>query len=223
MALMKRAHGLSQERGIRISFLLTSSSLVAHEMYVKLRYKSLATFDRGYKRLAGRPRRNRGAQLRKFRLADASKLDKLFSLQTKDRLGFIHRQDGFISMKVKTQQVMPERIKVAVTQGKVVGYLRVDSEADFVSIDELVGVDDAIRFSMLDQVEGQPKAKWALCYGLCDARMSQLYQSRGYNIHKPGFGRVMATCLDSSLSWDEISRLYGVDAGQFVIYPFDTF
>ncbi len=221
--LMRRAHELSRERGIRISFLLTSSSLVAHEMYVKLGYKTLATFDRGYKQLVRKSRGHRVVQLRKFRLTDASKLDRLFSMQTKDRLGFIHRQDGFIAMKVKTKQVNPERIKVAVFRGKFVGYVRVDSEADFVSIDELVGVDDATKSKMLDQVESQPKAKWAFCYGLCDARMSQLLESRGYTLHKPAFGRVMATSLDVSLSGVELSTLYGVDEIQFVIYPFDTF
>ena len=222
-ALMEKAHELSQERGIRISFLLTFSSLVAHEMYLKLGYKTFATFDRGYKHLRRRTRKRHGIQLRGFKIKDAPKLDRLFSLQTEGRLGFIHRQNGFIAMKVRTHQVMPERIKVAGWHGKTVGYLRVESEADFVSTEELVGLDDETRHGILEEVENLPKARWAICYGLCDARISQVYQSRGYNVHKPGFGRVMATCLDSSLSGDEISELYGVDDDRFVIYPFDTF
>ncbi len=221
--LMEKANELSQERGIRISFLLTSSSLVAHEMYVKLGYKTLATFDRGYKQLSGRPRKHHGVQLRRFKITDAPKLDRLFSLQTEDRLGFIHRPDGFIAMKVRTHQVMPEKIKVAIWRNKTVGYLRIESEADFVSTEELVGLDDETRHDILEQVENLPSARWAFCYALCDARISQVYQSRGYNVHKPGFGRVMATCLDSSLSGDEISSLYDVDDDRFVIYPFDTF
>jgi predicted acetyltransferase len=221
--LMEKAHELSQERGIRISFLLTSSSLVAHEMYVKLGYKTLDTFDRGFKQLSGRCRKHHGVHLRRFKITDAPKLDRLFTLQTEDRLGFIYRQDGFIAMKVKTRQVMPERIKVAVWRNKTVGYIRIESEADFVSSEELVGLDDETRHGILEQVENLPSARWAFCYALGDARISQVYRSRGYNVHKPGFGRVMATCLDSSLSGDELSRLYGVYDDRFVIYSLDTF
>ncbi len=121
-ALMRRVHELLREQDIRISFLLTSSSLVAHGMYVKVGYTTLATFDRGYKRIRKEPKKQQRVQLRKFDARVASKLDELFSSQTRDRLGFIHRQDGFIAMLVKTNQATPEKLKIAYSGGKIVGY-----------------------------------------------------------------------------------------------------
>ena len=162
-------------------------------------------------------------QLRKFNIGAASNLDELFSSQTRDRLGFIDRQPRFIAMLVKTHQVTPEKIKIAYSGGKVVGYVRMDSEADVVSTTEVVGVDDSTRHNILNEVERRPDSRWALCYGLCDARIAQLYERRGYHLHKPGFGRVMATSLDSSLTNDEIARLYGRDEKLFVIYSSDCF
>ena len=124
-ALMRRVHELMREQGIRISFLLTSSSLVAHGMFVKIGYTTLATFDRGYKKIRKEPKKEQRVQLRKFDAGVASKLDELFSSQTRDRLGFIHRQDGFMAMLVKTNQASPEKLKIAYSGGKVVGYTRV--------------------------------------------------------------------------------------------------
>ncbi len=222
-ALMRRAHELARERGIRIAFLLTSSSLVAHRMYVKLGYTTLATFDRGYKRIARKTGKQRRVQLRNFNVGAASKLDELFASQTTGRLGFIHRQDRFIAMLVKTYQATPQKVKIAYSGGKVVGYVRVESEADVVSTNEVVGLDDSTRHSVLDEVERQPHARWAHCYALCDARISKLYQRRGYRLHKPSFGRVMAASVDGSLTNDEIARFYGRDEKLFVIYSSDCF
>jgi hypothetical protein len=222
-ALMRQVHELLREQGIRISFLLTSSSLVAHGMYVKVGYTTLATFEQGYKKIRKEPKKKQHVQLRKFDVRVASKLDELFSSQTKDRLGFIHRQGGFMAMLVKTNQAKPEKLKIAYSEGKVVGYTRVQSEVDVVTTNELVGTDDATRSSILEQVERQPHAVWALCTSLCDARLSQLYRSRGYRLHAPGFGRVMVASVDGSLTGDEIAKLYGKDENRFVIYSLDSF
>ena len=222
-ALMRRVHELLREQGIRISFLLTSSSLVAHGMFVKIGYTTLATFDRGYKRIGKEPKEQQRVQLRKFDAGVASKLDELFSSQTRDRLGFIHRQDDFMAMLVKTNQATPEKFKIAYSGGRVVGYTRIQDEADVVIMDELVGTDNPTRSGILEQVERQPHALWAHCYGLCDARLSQLYQSKGYRLHEPCFGRVMVASVDGSLTADEMAKLYGKDEKRFVIYSLDCF
>ena len=202
---------------------MTSASLVAYEMYVKLGYRPVASFDRGYKRLRKSAQPRNTFKLRKFKTSDSARLDNLFALQTQGKLGFIHRQDGFLNMMIKTQQFKPGGITVVERRERAVGYVRVDSEADFVSVTELVATDGVARNGILDRLENRPGAKWAFCYGLCDPQMSQLYRDRGYVLHKPGFGRVMAASVDSSLTSDEVSQLYGVDEGQFVLYPSDAF
>lgn len=222
-ALMRRAHELARERGMRIAFLLTSSSLVAHEMYVQLGYTTLATFTRGYKRITGRSKKARHLSLRKYDATVAEKLDELFASQTHDRFGFTFRQRRFIEMLIRTRQATPEKLQFAHSNKSLVGYVRSEREADIVTTTELVGVDDSTRRSILDELERAPDRHWALCYGLCDARIEQLYEKAGYRLHKPGFGRVMAASLDESLTSDELAKLYGCDEKLFAIYQSDCF
>lgn len=223
-ALMKRAHELSKDRGMRTSILLTSASLVAYDMYAKLGYSTIATFDRGIKRLTPiKPRKVHTLKLRTFKLSDAEPLDGAFASQTKDSLGFVCRQPKFLAMKAKTHQISAEKIKVASMGRRIVGYVRVESTADYAEIQELIAIDDSTRLDVLDAVERQPKAKWLVCTGLCDRKLSSFYASRGFSIYEPGWGRVMATSADGSLSSEEIAKLYGVDEGRFVINASDTF
>jgi GNAT superfamily N-acetyltransferase len=223
-ALMKRAHELTRDRGMRISILLTSASLVAYDMYTKLGYSTIAAFDRGIKRVTTiKTRKGHALQLGRFKLNDAEPLDKAFALQTEGSLGFVCRQPKFLVMKVKTHQASPERIKVASIGRRIVGYARVDSSEDYAEIQELVAINQSTRLDILGAIERQPKAKWLVCSGLCDRRLSSLYASQGFRIYEPGWGRVMATSVDGSLSSGEIAELYGVNEGRFVINALDTF
>ncbi len=222
-SLMRRAHDLTRERGMRISTLLTSASLVAHEMYVKLGYVTLTTFPRGCKRLAKGAKKTRGLRFRKFSAKDSPKLNEVFTAQTKDALGFVYRQDDFVEMMAKTKQIRSEHIKVAVTHSKVVGYALTDPLRDCVTIFEIVGADESIRSDAIDAIESAPDAKWALCHSVSDSRIYQLYENKGYRMYKPGWGRAMAACVDGSLTINEIVKLYGADEGRFIIYAMDSF
>jgi predicted acetyltransferase len=222
-ALMKKAHELTRDRGMRLSILLTSASLVAHEMYAKLGYTTIATLDRGIKRLTNtKPQRSK-VKLRKFRLEDAERLDGVFAMQTKDSLGFVCRQPKFLAMKVRSHQSSAERIAVASMGRRIVGYARVDSNEDRVEVEELVATDDSARHAILEAIERRSKAKWSVCSALCDRKLSRFYESGGFRIYEPGWGRVMAACVDESLRNEEIAKLYGVGEGRFIIYQSDTF
>lgn len=106
---------------------------------------------------------------------------------------------------------------------RIVGYARVDSDRDRVEVEELVAIDDSARHAILDAIERKSKAKWMVCSALCDRRLSSLYESRGFRIYEPGWGRVMGACVDGSLSNEEMAKLYGVGDGRFIIYASDTF
>lgn len=222
-ALMKKAHELTRDRGMRLSILLTSASLVAHEMYTKLGYTRIATFDRGIKRLTKVKPQRSNVKLRKFKLDDAEPLDRAFASQTKDCLGFVCRQPKFLAMKVRSHQSSAEKIEVASMGRRIVGYARVDSDKDRVEVEELVAIDDSARHAILDAIERKSKAKWIVCSALCDRRLSSLYESRRFRIYEPGWGRVMVACVDGSLSGEEMAKLYGVGDGRFIIYASDTF
>jgi len=223
-ALMRRAHELSKDRGMRISMLTTSASLVAYDMYSKLGYSTLATFNRGIKPLTHtKPRKTRALKLRAFKLTDAKPLDRAFASQTKDALGFVCRQPEYVAMRVRSFQTSAEKIKVATIGGKIVGYALTNKIDDYAEIQELVAIDDSSRLRILEAVGRQPKAGWLICTGVCDRRLSNLYTTQGFNMYESGWGRVMATCLDGSLSNEGIAKLYGADQDHFVINALDSF
>ena len=216
-ALMKRAHELARERGMRIAILTTQAWGVAHGLYTKLGYSTIGTFDRGIKQLTTKPRTTRRVKLRKFKLSDAGALDELFQSQTKDSLGFVYRQPNFFAMKVQSHQLSGDGITVATAGGRIVGYARVSRRPDQIEVRELVAEDDPTRLAILNAAGTQFNAKLLTVSMLCDARIANFYERLGFRIYSPGCGRVMATSTDGSLSGDDIASLYGVNEGRFVI------
>jgi predicted acetyltransferase len=216
-ALMKRAHELLRERGMRIAILTTSASWVAYDLYRKLGYSTIGTLDRAFKQLPMKPRTIRRVKLRKFKLSDAEVLDRLFRSQTKGSLGFVHRQSRFFAMKARTHQISADGIRVATASGSIVGYVRMNKDGDQVDIRELVATDDLTRQTILDATVTQFKPKWLSVSWLCDKRMADFYTRLGFKIYSPGWGKVMSVSVDGSLSGDDIARVYGIKDGRFVI------
>lgn len=215
--LMKKAHELALERGMRIAVLCTSASWVAYGMYAKLGYSTIGTFDRGIKQQPIKPRSSRRVKLRKFKLSDAPALDELFRSQTKGALGFVYRQPNFFGVKVQSHQISADGIKVATAGGRIVGYARVDKKSNLANVRELVAEDDPTRQAILEAAGAQFSTKWLTVSTLCDRKMADFYKRLGFRIYNPGWTRVMAASLDGSLNNDDVARLYGVKEGRFVI------
>jgi predicted acetyltransferase len=221
-ALMKAAHERIRHEGMRLSFLTTSSSLVAKDMYNKLGYSTMATFQGGFRKVIPARRRD-GLELRRLRAKDAKVLDWVFSEQTSHALGFNCRQPKFLGMKLKTDPSLAKSISVASIGGRTVGYVRATVEGAGVNIEELIAVDDSAREGILAEVERKFKPKWDLCTSLCDYALAEFYTRKGFTVYGPGWGRVMVACVDGSMSSSDIAQLYGVEDKQFIMYPSDAF
>ena len=221
-ALMKRAHELFAEAGIHISFLLTSASLVAHEMYEKLGYSTMTAFSRGIKRTT-RPRGNPSLRFRKYEPKYATVLDNLFARQTKGALGFVYRQSRYLNVAARVYPDLTEKINVAFAEDRVLGYVCARSEGGAVVVEELVAVEDAARKLILRELERKLKPKYLLFSNLIDSQLAHFYAQEGFSIQAPSWARVMATSIDGSLNGREIADLYDVNNGRFVLYSIDNF
>ena len=219
--LMKRAHELAAERGMRTAILTTSASSVAHGLYTKLGYSTIGSFDLGIRQLTRKARAGKGVKLRKFRLSDALALDELFRSQNKDALGFVYRQPRFFAMKVQSHQISADGITVATAGDEIVGYARTSRSGGLVDVRELVADDDHTRQAILDAIGTESKARWLTVSWLCDRKMAHFYTRLGFRIYSPCRPRVMTVSTDGLLSGDDITKLYGVNEGRFVI-NFDT-
>jgi GNAT superfamily N-acetyltransferase len=221
-ALMKRAHELLGESGIRISFLLTSASLVAHEMYEKLGYSTIAAFNRALRSVEP-THQKRLLTLKRYEPKYATALDRLFARQTESALGFVYRQPKYLTIGTKAYPSLAEKISVAVAADRVVGYVCANSESGCANIEELVAVDDEARKSILWELERKFKLKYLSLGSLMDSKLTRFYEQEGFSIQGPGWGRVRAAGIDRSLSGRDIADLYGVNEGCFVLYSVDNF
>jgi predicted acetyltransferase len=221
-ALMKKAHELLGEAGIRTSFLLTSASLVAHELYEKLGYSTVATFQRGL-RATERKHQKRLLTLKRYESKYATVLDRLFARQTEGALGFVYRQPKYLTIGAKVYPNLAEKIRVAVAAGRVVGYVCANSEGGCTNIEELVAVDDEARKSILGELERKFKPKHVSLGSLIDSKLTRFYEQEGFSIQGPGWGRVMAAGIERSLNGRDIADLYGVNEERFVLYSVVNF
>jgi predicted acetyltransferase len=221
-ALMKSAHERIRNEGIRLSLLTTSSSLVAHGMYSKLGYTTIATFQRGFRKVHYLPRRC-GLKLMPFTQKDSKALDRAFAKQTSDALGFTYRQRCFLSIKIRCEPELAKSIKVAVNDEGIVGYARTRFEGSNVTVEELVAIDESTREDILVAVERKFKPEWLLCAGLCDSKLSEFYKRHGFTIYGPGWGKVMATCVDGSMDGRDVAELYAANDKRFIMYSLEDF
>jgi predicted acetyltransferase len=222
IALMTRAHELLAEAGIRISFLLTSASLVAHEMYQKLGYSTIASFQRGI-RAVERTHSKRLLTLKRYEPKHAAAVDRLFTRQTEGSLGFVYRQPKYLTIMRKAYPNLAERTSVAIAKGRVVGYVCANSESGCTNIDELVALDDDVKRLILMELERKFKPKYLFVSNLIDSELTRFYEQDGFTIQGPGWGRVMAMGIDRSISTREITDLYGVNERCFTLYSVDNF
>jgi predicted acetyltransferase len=220
--LMRRAHQLLRGAGIRLSFLETSASLVAHGMYEKLGYSTIATFNRGL-RAAGRTHTRSSPKLKKYEPKHAAALDRLFAQQTQGALGFVYRQPRYLNIATSAYPSLADKVWVAVSDGRVIGYVCANSEGRCANVEELVAVDHPARKSMLEAIERKFKPKYISFSKQVDGKMTRFYEQEGFRIEGPGWGRVMATSLDRSLSDQDIADMYGVNEDRFALYSLDGF
>jgi predicted acetyltransferase len=221
-AVMRRAHQFLREAGIRLSFLETSASLVAHGLYEKLDYSTITTFCRGL-RVANRKPAGSPPRLNKYEPKYAAAVDRLFAQQTRGALGFVYRQPRYLNIATEAYPSLADKIWVAISAGRVIGYVRATSEGGCANVEELVAADDSSRKSVLEAVEMKFKPKHLSLSRQIDGGMTRFYERQGFKIEAPGWGRVMARSLDRSLSGRDIADLYGVNEGRFVLYSVDSF
>jgi hypothetical protein len=126
-------------------------------------------------------------------------------------------------MRVKSLQTPRQKIRVATIGNKIVGYTLTQPGELYSEIQELIAINRSSRLGILEAVEHQPRTEWLVCSGVCDRKLSSLYKAQGFSMYEPGWGRVMATCIDGTLNNEEIAKLYGVKDGLFTLNALDSF
>jgi predicted acetyltransferase len=220
--LMELFHDRSREEGMRIAFLLTRSSMVAYDLYLKLGYRDLAYFPKCSKPLV-RKKKPKDSILRKFKKKDVDKLDEVFDRFSRDLLGFVVRQKRYFDWRLKVSEALKTMIQVVETKDGIGGYILKRETGGDVFVEEVVVPSKKNLDRTFSELERGEKGDYITVFPLGGDKQAEYMRSRGYFMDELSFGRVMAAPLKKNLSHKEISRLYGVKDGKFCLLELDEF
>lgn len=217
---MKAAHDLFRENDMRVSFLLTMESLVAHSLYRRLGYFDAVSFGAAQKfvKLGRKPE---NLDLRAYRKKDWRKTDDIFSRSTSRFLGFTLRQRAFLNVKIDTTPLTRKSIKVAEGENAE-GYVVLALSEEHITVREIVCPNDTSFNRIMAAVEADAGRKYVLTYFLTPRANVRRFKKRGYKIERATWGRIMVASLNPQLSHRRLRGLYDF-GGAFCIMALDAF
>ena len=219
-ALMKAAHDILRDNGIRISFLLTTEFLVAYGMYRKLGYFDATSFSSAQK-LVKVARKPKDMVLRPYRKKDWKRTDRIYRHGTRRLLGFVVRERAFLNKKIDTTPLTRENI-VFVQDEKAEGYVVFSPAEDLVTVREIVCSNGRSFNRIMALVEAEAAGKYVLSYLQTSRLARRRLERRGYTVDRTTWGRIMVAPLVRGLSNKKLSEMYDF-GGAFCMMALDTF
>lgn len=220
--LMKELHDRFADEGMRMSFLLTGSSLVAYPLYVKLGYRDAVDFPRCTKPLV-RKKKPKESILRKFRKKDVRDLDKVFERFSRNLYGHVLRQKNYFDWRLKISDSLKAMINVVETKEGVGGYIVKKQSGADVFVEEMVIPAKKNMDRMFRELECGDKGDYVTVQPLGGKKQVDYVRSRGYMTDEHSWGKVMVAPLKKGLSYKEISRLCRFKDGRFCLLKLDQF
>jgi predicted acetyltransferase len=219
-SLMKATQDIFRENDIRISFLLTSESLVAYNLYIKLGYHDAVSFFAAQKFVKA-ARKTKMSKLRKYRKKDWRITDGIYQRGTRGMLGFVVRQPAFLNMKIDTTPLATKNIRM-IEGGEGEGYVVLSPAEEYVTVREIVCPNEKSFNSIMATIEAESAGKYVLTYFQTPRRSIRRLEKRGYKLDRLTWGRVMIAPIARGLSRKKLHELYDF-GGSFCIMTLDTF
>jgi predicted acetyltransferase len=202
-ALMNRVHDHFRERNYPFSFLCTSHTLVAYNMYQKLGYIDLLERPNAYKVL--NQRKTKAAAKQGSGKIDFDKLLKIYDKFVKDRAGFVVRDKAYMEMLKKTGyfgsgDCFIEEDGYVIFRSNIGGTW---SKATWIR--ELVASSAKQMNRLVELVEARAK-DLIMDRDVLDNTLLKVYKSRGYMIEKRSHAVIMVKPLTADASF---KKTYG--------------
>ena len=193
--LMKKAHEYFADRGCRFCFLSTSKGLISHNLYKKLGYEEISSFQ-------GFPKVFKFSKTKKERINNLSSIDikqanVLFKEFTKTFTGFVIRPSDFLDFQ-KWNGRYEDRISVQ-CEG---GYALVSYNAGHLVIEEFISINETASTTILKNLENKSDGL------LIDPLVSyqghkKIYQKRDYVFEQSKNFVFMVKPLDTNAKFIE--------------------
>jgi GNAT superfamily N-acetyltransferase len=210
--LMGRAHEYFRDKRYRFSFLSTSQALVAHALYEKLGYVDLTQYPSVYKVFHDKKTKHLSKENAKG--FDPERMLGIYNSFSKEKTGFVVRDRAYIKMLSAHAKI--EGIKPEMCIFSEEGYVVFREDKTGIWIRELVALNVEQMHELIAILENRTSGA-VYDKQVLDARLLEVYRSRGYMIQNRSFGLMMFKRLVSGASF---KRTYG---DRFYLSRLDAF
>ena len=197
-ALMKKAHEHFREKGVRLVFINTKRTFVAHGLYRKLGYEDVGWSGRrpmAYK-MAGSALVSEAGTLEP---ATEERVADLFQRFTADRTGFVCRPPGFLDLQDKYG---PLASKLCLQTDS--GYVLAAEREGAAEIWQMVALDVEAQCALLNALG--MKASVVMDRLVTDERLVRGYEKCGYRLTQGTYDALLVKRLAPEIS---TAQLYG--------------
>lgn len=199
--LLAEAHSRMEERGVRFSFLMTSSSLLAHGLYRKLGYRDIHSYPAAFKQ---EKEGDTNIVLREE--ADEDHIRSTYMKSMRDLLGLVEREEGFMDMAEARGWPDDSHIRTAYEDGKKIGYIMYHENKRQVEVSELAVEREEDILKLLNALEAETHRRSIVIFFVNPAYYTLLREA-GYNIYDDRWGRIMIK--DFEEEYRETMDLFG--------------
>jgi ribosomal protein S18 acetylase RimI-like enzyme len=195
-ALLNRAHEHFLEKGCRLSFLTTSTTIVAYALYKKLGYFDVTSFPGVYK-VREKANTQKTVKREKASRLNLAKMLEIYQEYVKSKTGFVVRDESYMKMLAKTHEIAG---KECITTEK--GYVIFKKDKKQVRIRELVAQDKKEMNKLIGMVEDKAQS---VVYGrdVLDPTLREAYEDRGFTALDSGHGVLVVKELTADASFKE--------------------
>ncbi len=189
--LMEEAHRRMMEEGVRYSLLMTSRSLVAYDLYLKLGYKDVHVYPTTFKKVEPKE-----AKLEFREKEDPDYVKMLYSQSVDNLHGLTVREDDYWQMAKARGWPNNDDVKLAYQDDEKVGYAMYHKRRKQLDCGELATRDQNSLVDILGSLEAIADREFIVIYYV-NPNYHELLEGMGYTINKDNWSRVMMKDLES--------------------------
>ncbi len=185
--LMERAHETMHEE-VDLSFLMTSKSGVAYNLYQKLGYETIHVPPRAYKRVE-----DQQSDIEFKDQVDSEYVRWLYNTSVEDLSGLAVREEDYWKMAKARGWPDNDNVKIAYRNGKKIGYAMYESSRNSLSVKEFAAEGDNLKTLLKGLESLSDKDYVVLSY--VNPSYRGFLQKAGYSWHQDLWYRVMVKDL----------------------------
>ncbi len=195
--LMEEAHERMEEKGLRFSFLMTSKSLVAYELYKKMGYRDTHRYPVAFKKT------NKKTSSIEFReKEDPEYVRSLYKKSVKDLHGLIVREEDFWEMARARGWPDISKLKIAYLKGERIGYAMFNRRRKQMDCAELAVDERRYLPCLIEALEAEAEGVEIVFYYV-NPNYKDVFSDKGYTLYDDTWSRIMVKECKEKLPLDE--------------------